>query len=191
MASTTSRRLLFSFFITVFAISAAARPCKTIFFITSSSSQSQSHDPTATNSHRLTFFVTQIRQFHRSVDSSSSDDVLTSHSQTYYSSSYASSVKTSIRDRTMDIMSIVGALLFGVGCGALTAATMYLIWSIFFSRWFDFCGDSDEEEEEEFHYHDEEPHIRPDEIACVDIPGASKPVPPSAEEVDAMKSTNR
>ncbi|CAH1437074.1 unnamed protein product [Lactuca virosa] len=188
MASTTSRRLLFSFFITVFAISATARPCKTIFFITSSS-QSQSHDPTATNSHRLTFFFTQIRQFHRSVDSSSSDDVLTSHSQTYYSSSYASSVKTSIRDRTMAIMSIVDALLFGVGCGALTAATMYLIWSIFFSRWFDFSGDSDEEEE--FHYHVEEPHIRPDEIARVDIPGASKPVPPSAEEVEAMKSTNR
>ncbi|KAI3519065.1 hypothetical protein L1887_08059 [Cichorium endivia] len=176
MASTTSRRLLFSFFICVFAISAAARPCKTIFFITTSS---QSIDPA--NSPRLTFSVTQIRQFHRSVDSSS-NDVITS--QTYYSS-YASSVKTSIRDRTMDIMSIVGALLFGVGCGALTAATMYLIWSLFSARWFDFGGDSDEE------YHDEEPHIRPDEMACVDIPDATKPVPPSAEEVEAMKWRNR
>lgn len=27
------------------------------------------------------------------------------------------------------------ALLFGVGCGALTAATMYLIWSLFSNRY--------------------------------------------------------
>ncbi|KAL4577820.1 hypothetical protein LXL04_013934 [Taraxacum kok-saghyz] len=170
MASTTSRRVLFPFIICVFAISAAARPCKTIFFITSSSS-SQSHDTTTPNSPHLTFFVTQIRQFHRS-----SNDVRTTQSQTYYSSS----VRTSIGDRTMDIMSIVGAMVFGVGCGALTAATMYLFWSLFS----DFDCDSDEEEEE---YHEEEPHIRPDEMAYVDIHEATKPVPPSAEEIEAMK----
>uniref|UniRef100_A0A6N2M1L3 Uncharacterized protein n=1 Tax=Salix viminalis TaxID=40686 RepID=A0A6N2M1L3_SALVM len=33
---------------------------------------------------------------------------------------------SSLRDRTKDILSVVVALLFGVGCGALTAATIKL-----------------------------------------------------------------
>lgn len=41
-------------------------------------------------------------------------------------------------------MRVVGALLFGVGCGALTAATMYLIWSLFWPNSFDF-DDSDDD----------------------------------------------
>ncbi|KAK7305601.1 hypothetical protein VNO77_43507 [Canavalia gladiata] len=40
----------------------------------------------------------------------------------------------SLRDRTKDILSVALALLFGVGCGALTAATMYLVWSVFSTR---------------------------------------------------------
>ncbi|MQL67683.1 hypothetical protein F6Q10_35325, partial [Streptomyces vinaceus] len=51
----------------------------------------------------------------------------------------------SIRDRTKDIMRVVGALLFGVGCGALTAATMYLIWSLFWPNRFEF-EDSDNDD---------------------------------------------
>ncbi|XP_060187189.1 uncharacterized protein LOC132616654 [Lycium barbarum] len=56
----------------------------------------------------------------------------------------------SIRDRTKDIMRVVGSLLFGVCCGALTAATMYLIWSLFWpnSR-FDF-EDSDGDDFEDY-----------------------------------------
>ncbi|KAI4299690.1 hypothetical protein L6164_033124 [Bauhinia variegata] len=42
---------------------------------------------------------------------------------------------SSLRDRTKDILSVVVALLFGVGCGALTAATMYLVWSMFSNRY--------------------------------------------------------
>ncbi|KAJ6368020.1 hypothetical protein OIU77_021567 [Salix suchowensis] len=61
---------------------------------------------------------------------------------------------SSLRDRTKDILSVVVALLFGVGCGALTAATMYLVWSFFspshprFSDYFDgdFSGDDEEED---------------------------------------------
>jgi len=59
----------------------------------------------------------------------------------------------SIRDRTKDIMSVVGALLFGVGCGALTAATMFLIWSLFAPHRFEFedsegeDGDDDDDDE--------------------------------------------
>ncbi|KAI4388874.1 hypothetical protein MLD38_001164 [Melastoma candidum] len=51
----------------------------------------------------------------------------------------------SFRDRAVDILSVVLALLFGVGCGALTAATMFLVWS--------FClnnrGEGFEEDEED------------------------------------------
>ncbi|KAI3776786.1 hypothetical protein L1987_46576 [Smallanthus sonchifolius] len=193
MASTTSGLLLLSIFIGVWTISASARPCQTIFFITSSS-----HFPAdnrflskpnfqllrnPNNSPRLTFFVTEIHEFHRTrslprpmlfdqsiITSSSSSDVVSS--EPYFSAS--SSVKASIRERTMDIMSIVGAVLFGVGCGALTAATMYLFWSLFAPRRFDFGSDSEENGDEE------------NDVG----PAATKPVPPSADEVDeaaAMK----
>ncbi|CAI0627082.1 unnamed protein product, partial [Linum tenue] len=59
---------------------------------------------------------------------------------------------SSLRDRTKDILSVVVALLFGVGCGALTAATMYLVWSLFAVRsaaYYDELYDDEEEEEEE------------------------------------------
>ena len=43
---------------------------------------------------------------------------------------FDSSVGNSIRDCTLDILSIVSTLLFGVGCSALTAAFIYLVWYI-------------------------------------------------------------
>ncbi|XP_043695546.1 uncharacterized protein LOC122646122 [Telopea speciosissima] len=52
----------------------------------------------------------------------------------------------SIRERTKDILSVVVALLFGVGCGALTSATMYLAWSLITNR-FEF-NDSEREGED-------------------------------------------
>ncbi|XP_071724503.1 uncharacterized protein [Rutidosis leptorrhynchoides] len=58
---------------------------------------------------------------------------------------------TSLRDRTKDILSVVVALLFGVGCGALAASTMYLVWTLFAHRYeylhadqFDSDSESDE-----------------------------------------------
>ncbi|KAL2321721.1 hypothetical protein Fmac_026100 [Flemingia macrophylla] len=38
---------------------------------------------------------------------------------------------SSFRDRTKDILSVAFTLLFGVGCGTLTATTMYLVWPVF------------------------------------------------------------
>ncbi|KAK9074842.1 hypothetical protein SSX86_003161 [Deinandra increscens subsp. villosa] len=199
MASTTAAvLLLLSVIAGDFAISATARPCKTIFFITTSSSSSSYYpadDHTLrnpnfalqnpSNSPRLTFFITEIHEFHRTrslsrpiftdraVDSASDDAV---SSKPYYSS---------IHDRSngiMDIMSIVGALLFGVGCGALTAGTMYLIWSLCSNRRLDFTSDSDVEE-----YDDVEDDVTPKKNGYVAIATATKEVPPSADEVDAMK----
>ncbi|KAJ8531443.1 hypothetical protein K7X08_026877 [Anisodus acutangulus] len=60
---------------------------------------------------------------------------------------FYASVKSSIRDRTLDIMRVVGAMIFGVGCGALTAAIMYLMWSLFWPNRFDF-EDSDDDEDD-------------------------------------------
>ncbi|CAL9154287.1 unnamed protein product [Musa hybrid cultivar] len=41
---------------------------------------------------------------------------------------------SSLHDRAKDILVVVVGLLFGVGCGALTAATMYLVWSLVANR---------------------------------------------------------
>ncbi|KAL4569150.1 hypothetical protein LXL04_024781 [Taraxacum kok-saghyz] len=191
--TTTTVLLLLSVIAGLFAISATARPCKTIFFITSSSSSYYPADnhqlgnpnfphQNPTNSPRLTFFITEIHEFHRTrsfprpiFPDRAVEDV--SSSKPYYSSA-----SSSIRDRTMDIMSIVGALLFGVGCGALTAATMYLIWSLCSNRRLDFGSDSEEED-----YDEDEDDVTPKTNGYAPIPAATKPVPPSADEVDAMK----
>nr|XP_016474882.1 PREDICTED: uncharacterized protein LOC107796604 [Nicotiana tabacum] len=59
---------------------------------------------------------------------------------------FYSAVKSSIRDRSKDIMRVMGAMLFGAGCGALTAAMMYLIRSLFWPTAFDFEEDSDDDD---------------------------------------------
>ncbi|XP_008797928.2 uncharacterized protein LOC103712981 [Phoenix dactylifera] len=56
---------------------------------------------------------------------------------------------SSLQERAKDILVVVVGLLFGVGCGALTAATMYLIWSLVTNR-YEICGaDVYSEEEDE------------------------------------------
>lgn len=45
-------------------------------------------------------------------------------------------------------MSVVGALLFGVGCGALTGAIMYFLWALFSPARFDFDDASDDEDDD-------------------------------------------
>ncbi|KAL6847599.1 hypothetical protein ACP4OV_022625 [Aristida adscensionis] len=37
---------------------------------------------------------------------------------------------SSVQERAKDILVVVSGLLFGFGCGALTAASMYLVWSL-------------------------------------------------------------
>ncbi|XP_018448378.1 uncharacterized protein LOC108819851 [Raphanus sativus] len=55
-----------------------------------------------------------------------------------------------VKDRTRDILSVVAALLFSAGCGALTAATMYLAWAFVVDRrgGYDFEEEDDYENEE-------------------------------------------
>ncbi|XP_055827765.1 uncharacterized protein LOC129895984 [Solanum dulcamara] len=181
MATSNFALLLLAFFL--LAVSAAARPCKTLFFITSTSyyqiPTTISRNPNPNHNFFLrnpsisprfrTFFVTTsgfrddapkfgfLRPsifFRRSdpvfferqdaVEQVEDAEELASRSSSMIPVEFYSSVTSSIRDRTKDIMRVVGALLFGVGCGALTAATMYLIWSLFWPNRFEF-EDSDDD----------------------------------------------
>ncbi|THG17505.1 hypothetical protein TEA_009032 [Camellia sinensis var. sinensis] len=151
MATSSHHRLLLqlSILLGLLALSATARPgrhfhpCKTLIFFSASSSSSSSdsldQNPNfSPQNPSITVFFTEIREIHPKpttfvssyptviVDRATVDDV-EEHDDNrplpfgLYSSSF--------RDRTKDILSVVGSLLFGVGCGALTAATLYLICS--------------------------------------------------------------
>ncbi|KAK7290298.1 hypothetical protein RIF29_04611 [Crotalaria pallida] len=82
-----------------------------------------------------------------------------------FASNYAFS---SLRDRTKDILSVVLALLVGLGCGAVTASAMYLVWSAF-------SGHRDYSYED-FDSSDEDSEIEtPKKSGYVKIPAAETP----------------
>lgn len=85
---------------------------------------------------------------------------------------YSTLTRSSIRDRTRDIMNVVGALLFGVGCGALTAAAMYLLWSFFSPNRFEY-DDSDDDT-----FYDIDDEGTPNKMGYMTIPD---------EDIDAVK----
>ncbi|KAF8389588.1 hypothetical protein HHK36_024105 [Tetracentron sinense] len=95
---------------------------------------------------------------------------------------------SSLRERTKDILSVVVALLFGVGCGALTSATMYLAWSLITNR-YEIC-DREDEDDEEFDHDDD---IKRSKMGYVKIPAApaASPVPAPAKEVAFSHSLTR
>ncbi|XWS46477.1 hypothetical protein CRYUN_Cryun14cG0070800 [Craigia yunnanensis] len=100
------------------SISATARPCKT-FLVSSSYSFSfqNPNDPSSSASSGFVTVFTEIREL----------NLIPSDPKPSY-------VFSSLRERSRDILSVVVALLFGVGCGALTAATLYLVWTLFSAR---------------------------------------------------------
>ncbi|KAF7816282.1 uncharacterized protein G2W53_030251 [Senna tora] len=152
MASSTSSRLQIAALLGFLAlfIAADARPCRTFFI----SSYSVSFTNPSSSAATLTTF-TEIRSFipvhivgnensydkpsiatqifdralpARPLEEEEEREVEIEGRNPFGLSSYDFS---SLRDRTKDILSVVVALLFGVGCGALTAATMYMVWSLF------------------------------------------------------------
>ncbi|KAG6510482.1 uncharacterized protein LOC121977569 [Zingiber officinale] len=76
-------------------------------------------------------------------------------------------VFSSLQERAKDILVVVIGLLFGVGCGALTAATMYLAWSLISHGHEICCSDAYSEEEEE-----EDVAEYPNQEGYVKIPAA-------------------
>ncbi|XP_028105109.1 uncharacterized protein LOC114304148, partial [Camellia sinensis] len=188
MATSSHHRLLLqlSILLGLLALSATARPgrhfhpCKTLIFFSASSSSSSSdsldQNPNfSPQNPSITVFFTEIREIHPKpttfvssyptviVDRATVDDV-EEHDDNrplpfgLYSSSF--------RDRTKDILSVVGSLLFGVGCGALTAATLYLIWSLFAPNRFDF-RDSDGEFDDDDD--DDDDDVNPKKIGTTQV----------------------
>ncbi|KAG6436751.1 hypothetical protein SASPL_101653 [Salvia splendens] len=153
--ATLTLSLLLSFLVAT----ASARPCKTLFYFSatttyypSNSLNSNPNDPNYAlieNPQYITLiFSTSTvspqfpnRQFNDAAQSSPSEFPL----------DFYSSVSSSVRDRTMDILSVVGALLFGVGCGAVAAAVMFSLWSLFNPRSVDFddLSSSDDDDDDD------------------------------------------
>ncbi|XP_022759412.1 uncharacterized protein LOC111305828 [Durio zibethinus] len=119
------------------SISAIARPCKTFLISSYSFSFQNPNDPSSSASSGFVTIFTEIRQL-KPVPIPSDPNPKPSY------------VLRSLRERSRDILSVVVALLFGVGCGALTAATLYLVWTLFSAR-FEYhraCLEEDESDEE-------------------------------------------
>ncbi|XP_057468620.1 uncharacterized protein LOC130757813 [Actinidia eriantha] len=197
MAISTHRLLLLlSIVLGLLAIAATARPgryfhpCKTLILFTSSSSaypldQNPNFPLENPNLHlpnpTVTIFFTEFREFRPKpafipthptifVDRAAVDEENRPLPFGLYSS-----VGASFRDRTKDILSVVGSLLFGVGCGAITAATLYLMWSLFSGNRFDIRHSEDEYDEEDSddgEYDD----VSPKKMGYVAIPVAAAPV---------------
>lgn len=134
--------LAFAIFIGVLSISVSARPCKTLF-ISSYSFSFNPNNPNPNSNHPagIVTIFTEIRQFSphrplifldRPIFPAMDDQPLIEEPPRRLS--HFGYDFSSLRDRTKDIFSVVVALLFGVGCGSLTAVTMYLVWSLFANR---------------------------------------------------------
>ncbi|KAG6402835.1 hypothetical protein SASPL_135049 [Salvia splendens] len=170
-ASALALLLLFS----LLAATSSARPCKTIFYFSATTTTTTTYYPFQShlanpnphsalrrlNPRYVTFIFTSTapKPFsgHRpslNFKSDPSSDA-NSHSSPAMTSSvffplkFYSSVSSSIRDRAADIMSVVGALLFGVGCGALTGAVMYFLYALFSPGRFDFDDVSDDDDDDD------------------------------------------
>ncbi|KAG2672476.1 hypothetical protein I3760_13G043200 [Carya illinoinensis] len=133
MASLTQRLFLLQMVIlSLSIISTNARPCKTLFV--SSYSFSFKQNPSSSG---VVTVVTEIGRFspRPTLDRAFPSEIFVfpvndevqdrpiERDDMPFGLGYDYS---SLQDRTKDILSVVVALLFGVGCGALTAATMYL-----------------------------------------------------------------
>ncbi|KAK1304012.1 hypothetical protein QJS10_CPB11g02280 [Acorus calamus] len=141
--------------LSIFIGGAQSRPCKTLFIsytATVSSTSSSltisgiSSDPSDPRPPSFLAVYSVIRPFRpsrpmliRRPQIARSDEALPASSAIVTSSS--------LRERTRDILSVVVALLFGAGCGALTSATIYLAWSLLAHNRYDDADFSDEDDE--------------------------------------------
>ncbi|KAL8545149.1 hypothetical protein ACS0TY_005370 [Phlomoides rotata] len=168
MATSALPSLLLLF---LFAATVSARPCKTIFFFSATTTTTTffphnslpanpNPNPNSIfrnqNPRYLTLIFTStnrnpIEGYRPSLnfDSKPSIDDNSQKSPAIFPLKFYSSVSSSIRERTKDIMSVVGALLFGVGCGALTAAIMYFLWALCSPSRFDFIDSSSSDDDDD------------------------------------------
>uniref|UniRef100_A0A452YGN6 Uncharacterized protein n=3 Tax=Triticinae TaxID=1648030 RepID=A0A452YGN6_AEGTS len=135
--------------LTVASPVAAARPCNTLFISSHSANANPSNDP----DHRSPLTTTvvtvfRIRRFgpHFLRTQGHAHPHLNHHHRHHLHSipaniqirrpelpelpHSAAGVAASIQERVKDILVVLVGILFGLGCGALTAASMYLVWSV-------------------------------------------------------------
>ncbi|GLT97369.1 hypothetical protein SLE2022_149370 [Rubroshorea leprosula] len=157
--------LLFTILLGILSITATARPCKT-FHVSSYSFSFPNPNEPSTSAGFVTVF-TEIRRVRHQP----------SHPITFPSQIGLQEVPrppksydfTSLRNRTEDILSVVVALLFGVGCGVLTAATIYLVWSLFSCSSDSYYSNSLHDES------DSEDQFSPKKMCYVKIPADAAP----------------
>ncbi|KAF5747488.1 hypothetical protein HS088_TW05G00209 [Tripterygium wilfordii] len=78
--------------------------------------------------------------------------------------SFGSFGYSSLRKPSKDILNVVFSLLLGVACGALTSATMYLIWCLMFHRGEHRILDSDSSDDDDLY--------NPKKMGYVKVPAA-------------------
>ncbi|OAY57257.1 uncharacterized protein LOC110605036 [Manihot esculenta] len=196
MASPIPKLLLLFSILSFISLSASARPCKTLFISSYSFSIKPLYPKPNSNFDRrsssgFVTIVTEITQQHSSseifldrpvfpavdhYDTSEPQGIQRRQEGPVLPFGISSYDMSSLRDRTKDILSVVVALLFGVGCGALTAATMYLVWSLFSTR-YDYRYEEFDGEDV-----DEADDVSPKKMGYVKIPEAVS-MPKQVKEV--------
>jgi hypothetical protein len=130
-------------------------PCNTLLisysFTSFSSETSESSSDGSLSARQPSTFITVYRvisPFHVSrhpPQSSHLDRPIPSHRA-------VTPLASSLQDRARDILAVAAGLLFGVGCGALTAATLYLLFAVGTNRHVIIGGSHYDDVEEEDEY---------------------------------------
>ncbi|XP_057971459.1 uncharacterized protein LOC131160124 [Malania oleifera] len=196
MASLRQRLLLpILLAVGLFSVAAYARPglhfhpCNTLLISYSFSIDSQNPNPNLNSKPNSPQFLTIFTHFTQFKPRPSRifvdrpnfllpDDEPEIRRPRFFPRSSPSSVVSSLRDRTKDIISVVVALLFGVGCGFLTAATMYLAWSLFSNRFYDLSNSYDDDDDDD----QDDDDASPKKMGYLKIPAADAAVAPASEK---------
>ena len=124
-AAAAGKLLLLAAVAAVSLIAADARPCGHAQTLLISFSSVSRPNPDPTNPAPLTTTVVTVLRVRRL-----GPHQIRRTEALPAASASESEVASSAQDRAKDILVVVSGLLFGFGCGALTAATMYLVWSL-------------------------------------------------------------
>ncbi|XP_062217077.1 uncharacterized protein LOC133917114 [Phragmites australis] len=126
MASSGGLLLLLVAAVSLIAPGADARPCGhgQTLLISFSSVSRPNPDPT-NPAQRTATVVTVLRVRRLGPHQMRRPEVLPA-----VASASESEAASSVQERAKDILVVVSGLIFGFGCGALTAASMYLVWSL-------------------------------------------------------------
>nr|XP_009412417.1 PREDICTED: uncharacterized protein LOC103993904 [Musa acuminata subsp. malaccensis] len=128
-------------------------PCNTVF-VTYTITTTASDDDALPGLHRTSGFVSVYRiiapilTFHHDPRPAMIPRPVLLRRREVASAEPAALGFSSLQDRAKDILVVVVGLLFGVGCGALTAATMCLAWSLVTHR-HEICGSDEYSDDEE------------------------------------------